>query len=590
MTGSSISPLAWDGFIMATKGYQVLARKWRPQAFSEVVAQDHITRTLQNAIRAGRIGHAYLFIGSRGIGKTTTARILAKALNCRSADSPTPDPCGTCENCVAIAEGRHMDVIEIDGASNNKVEDVREIRDQVRLTPSSARYKIYIIDEVHQLSSAAFNALLKTLEEPPEHAIFVLATTEAHKVPATIVSRCQRFDFRRVGQEDIVTLLRQILDQERIQYEDEALYAIARAADGGVRDSESILDQLISYCHDRITFQDVFDVLGLVDWQILHNLCDAIADRDIGMMLTLVDDVVVNGKDLGQFVQEILRYFRNLLVCKTAEAKKLLALPEDELLALDTRAKRFGFTQLIRLVEQFAALTNDFDSQVAQRVALETLLIRHAKVSVELSVDGILEKLVVLEQQRAGHHSGQPASVGAAAAAGPTAELEIVEAPPPPPASASAPAPAPRPAEGKPVRVTGKNLQRFWSKLTDVVQRDHSVLGVWLAQGQAERVEGDRLTVRFPAGHKAARDHVEQPDNRAAIERLLRELTANVTGFHTEFDATPEEAPESAELPFGGSVTPDEARAALAEPHIAQVVDVFKGRIVQVKRDAGGRD
>ncbi|MEA3366063.1 MAG: DNA polymerase III subunit gamma/tau, partial [Candidatus Hydrogenedentes bacterium] len=217
--------------MMAEGHYQVLARKWRPQTFGDVVGQQHITRALQNAIESERIGHAYLFIGSRGIGKTTTARILAKALNCLSSDMPTPNPCGECENCKSIAAGHNIDVLEIDGASNNSVEDVRQIRDNIRLVPSNSRYKIYVIDEVHQLSSSAFNALLKTLEEPPEHAVFILATTEAHKVPATIISRCQRYDFRRVGQEDISALLRQILKEEQVTCSEEALLAIARAAD-----------------------------------------------------------------------------------------------------------------------------------------------------------------------------------------------------------------------------------------------------------------------------------------------------------------------------------------------------------------------
>ncbi len=382
---------------MADSRYLVLARKWRPQSFDDVVGQDHITRTLKNAIASGRIHHAFLFIGSRGIGKTTTARILAKALNCLNSDEPTTEPCGECENCRSIGNGSNIDVIEIDGASNNGVDDVREIRDNIRMVPTHGRYKVYIIDEVHQLSVGAFNALLKTLEEPPAHAIFVLATTEAHKIPATIVSRCQRYDFRRVSIEKLVSLLREILDKENITATDEALHAIARAAEGGVRDSESILDELITYCGNEITFKDVFDVLGLVDWKVLHTLSDAIVRKDIAQLLLLVEEVVAGGKDLSQFVQEILRYYRNLLVCKTAESTSLLHLPEDELQEVRTHAARYTLTQLIRLVEQFAELTSGFDSQLAQRIALETLLIRLAKIGVEISVDTVLDKLLQLE-------------------------------------------------------------------------------------------------------------------------------------------------------------------------------------------------
>ena len=383
---------------MADARYLVFARKWRPQTFDDVVGQEHITRTMQNAITSGRIAHAFLFIGSRGIGKTTTARILAKALNCLSADGPTCQPCNTCENCRSISEGNCIDVIEIDGASNNSVDDVREIRENVRLTPAHARFKVYIIDEVHQLSSGAFNALLKTIEEPPPHAIFILATTESHKVPATIISRCQRFDFRRVSTEHICSLLRRILDKEAIHATDEALHAIARAAEGGVRDSESILDQLVSYCGNEITFKDVFDVLGLVDWDVLHGLCDAIHEKDIAKQLTIVESVVSEGKDLAQFVQDILRYYRNLLVCKAGGGKDVLALPDEEVGKMEERARRYTLTGLIRLVEQFAELTKGFDSQIAQRIAIETLLIRISRRTVEMSVDTIIEKIMQLTE------------------------------------------------------------------------------------------------------------------------------------------------------------------------------------------------
>ncbi|MCK5862014.1 MAG: DNA polymerase III subunit gamma/tau, partial [Candidatus Hydrogenedentes bacterium] len=287
---------------MAAEQYVAIARRWRPQAFDEVVGQDHITRTLTNAIASNRIHHAFLFIGSRGIGKTTTARILAKALNCTHTGDPTTEPCGKCENCISITAGNNIDVIEIDGASNNGVDDMREIRANIAMVPSSSRYKIYIIDEVHQLSNAAFNALLKTLEEPPPHAIFILATTEAHKIPDTIISRCQRYDFRRVAIKDIVTLLKNILNKEKRTATEEALYAIARIAEGGVRDSESILDELITYCEDEIKLEDVFDVLGLVEQQAFHDLCDAILAPDVTRQLEIIEDIVAAGKDLSQFI------------------------------------------------------------------------------------------------------------------------------------------------------------------------------------------------------------------------------------------------------------------------------------------------
>ncbi|MFP6581182.1 MAG: DNA polymerase III subunit gamma/tau [Candidatus Hydrogenedentota bacterium] len=480
------------------KHYLVLARKWRPQSFDDVVGQAHITRTLQNAIRSGRIHHAFLFIGSRGIGKTTSARILAKALNCTSSDGPTPEPCGTCPNCESIAAGTNMDVIEIDGASNNSVEDVRQIRENVRMVPSAARYKIYVIDEVHQLSIAAFNALLKTLEEPPAHAVFILATTEAHKIPATIISRCQRYDFRRVGVDDLKLLLRKILDAEGTACSDEALSAIARAADGGVRDSESILDQLMSYCEGEITFQDVFDVLGLVDWDVMHSLCRAIKEQDVTRLLEVVDDVVVSGKDLSQFVQDILRYFRNLLVCKSGGPKELLALPDEEIAIMQGWATQFTLTELIRLVEQFAELTNGYESQLAQRTALEAMLIKVSKRTVEMSVDTLLEKLALLQE-------GAPRNGGESKKKTPLTK----------------PRPIPAPESAVPV------------------------------------------TPKVPT------DHAPTIKQTAPI-------------------ATPETPPVAQEsddeAPVSESINPEARRKALEDPALANVVDVFKGRIVDIQK------
>jgi DNA polymerase-3 subunit gamma/tau len=433
---------------MADDHYQVLARRWRPQKFDDVVGQEHISRTLQNALRSGRISHAYLFVGSRGIGKTTSARILARCLNCRAFDAPTPEPCGQCDTCRSIAAGTNIDVIEIDGASNNSVEDVRQIRDNIRLVPSSSRYKIYVIDEVHQLSTAAFNALLKTLEEPPAHAVFILATTESHKIPATIISRCQRFDFRRVGIDSLVALLRRIVEAEGRSATPEALHAIARAADGGVRDAESILDQLLAYSDEELGYQDVNDVLGLVDWRTLHDLCDALAAGDVVRLMHIVDDVVAQGSDLTQFVQEILRYFRSLLILRAGAPAQLLALPEDEIAAMRDRAARYTLTQLIRLVEQFSDLSRGLDNQLAQRTALEALLIRISKRTVDVSLDSVLEKLSAL---RDGGDAAHPAAAGPGAA-------DPAPPKPAPPKKKSAPEASGAPAS--PARATQKRPAR----------------------------------------------------------------------------------------------------------------------------------
>jgi len=571
---------------MAEDHYLVLARKWRPQCFADVVGQEHITRTLQNAITAGRIGHAFLFIGSRGIGKTTTARVLAKALNCLATDGPTPQPCGQCANCVSIAEGRNMDVIEIDGASNNSVADVREIRENVRLVPSNARYKIYIIDEVHQLSSGAFNALLKTLEEPPVHAVFILATTEAHRIPATIISRCQRYDFRRVGLDALCVLLRRILDTEGVACTNEALYAIARAAEGGIRDAESILDQIMSYCEGRIEFQDVVDVLGLVRAEVLYDLCEAMLDKDIGRQLKTIEDVVVNGKDLSQFVSEILGHFRNLLVCKTANPKELLALPDEDIARLVKQSGRFSLTHLIRLVEQFAELTKGFDSQLAQRIALESTLIRISKVGIELSVDTVLEKLVQL-----GHGGIAPGSSGGACVGG--AGSPSVSAEPMGPAEVETEPDAPGRPEATaeaPTEVTAATLRIFWQKLVMRIKNEDLHLAVCLDRATPLRLDGAALVIQFREADARQRKTVEARQNLDRIERLLVEWTSNVTTLGVESAvAVPRDdepaAPQG--FPLGGHVSADRAREALKDPHVAKVVDAFKGRIVNVR---GGGD
>lgn len=585
---------------MAQEPYLVIARKWRPQSFEDVIGQQHITRTLQNAIRSGRIGHAFLFIGTRGVGKTTTARILAKALNCLSTDGPTPEPCGTCNNCVSIASGRNIDVAEIDGASNNGVENIREIRENVRMVPTSSRYKIYIIDEVHQLSAGAFNALLKTLEEPPEHALFVLATTEAHKVPATIVSRCQRYDFRRVGTEQVGDLLRRIIEKENVKCSEEALQAVARAADGSVRDGESILEQLISYCGDTITFADVFNVLGLVDWQVLHELSNAMLEHDVAKLLRIVEEVTVSGKDLSQFVQDILQYYRNLLVCKTADPKGLLALPEEDIAGMQAQAEQYRLSQLIKLVEQFAEVAKEFDSQIAQRIALEALLIRLAKVSVEVSVDDVLDKLAALGAggiRLDAPPGGPPANPKPAASAPELARAADPEqapsAPTPAPKrdAAAVPQPGPVPPQERPCEVVAApaslgEWQRLWPRVVETARDESFNLGILTGQAQPVSFEGGRLLLRFDSGHQRSAESLARPEIRAQFEAVLSGLAGVAVSFEVEVTGPPPETAEVAKQPSqaaGHSVPQDQVDLALQDPGVARVVEVFRGHIVQVK-------
>ncbi len=561
---------------MAAPKYMAIARKWRPQTFDEVVGQEHITRTLTNAIKSRRIHHAFLFIGSRGIGKTTTARILAKALNCTSADGPTVNPCNKCDNCLSISAGNNIDVIEIDGASNNGVEDVRNIRDNIRMVPTSGRYKIYMIDELHQLSLAAFNALLKTLEEPPPHAIFILATTEAHKIPATIISRCQRYDFRRVVVSDIVALLKKIIAKEKIKATEDALYAIARVAEGGVRDAQSVLDELISYCDDEITFKDVFEVLGLVDWQYFHALCDAMLAGDVARQLEIIEEVIAAGKDLSQFVEDILRYYRNLLVCLTVGSSELLLrLPEVEMEEMKKRSKRFSLIKLIKLVEQFADLVNGFDSQVAQRTALETLLIRLTRVDVEVSLDTVMEKLLLL---------GKGGIVSNVSTTGGSLS------PPNPPDAGPRTTATAAPAEKTRALLVGK-MDDSWHELVNRAGAINANLGIWLGRTHPLGVDEDGvLTLEFEAGAEKAWQYFQNKNNKDDLDNFLQAQTSNTRSAYLLQTLPPEEEspPSKTNKSKTKSVTrnapdsPKEYEQASRDPLIATILDEFKGVIVEI--------
>ena len=329
--------------------FLVTARKFRPSTFSEVVAQGHVVGTLLNSIKQGRIAHAYLFSGPRGVGKTSTARIFAKALNCPNAADG--EPCNTCDTCVEISQGRSIDVQEIDGASNNGVEQVRTIRDSVRYMPSRDRYKMYIIDEVHMLSKGAFNALLKTLEEPPPHAIFIFATTEAHKVPPTVISRCQRYDFRRINTDDIVAQLQHVCQHEGITAEDKALFAIARKGDGSMRDAESIFDQVVAFSGSDLSYEAVRQVLHVVDIEMYFRITELIISKDSSGGFAVADDVVMSGYDIQDFLTGLEEHFRNLLVVRSTGGTALIEAPEDVKGRYRETAEQFSEGDLLRLLK-----------------------------------------------------------------------------------------------------------------------------------------------------------------------------------------------------------------------------------------------
>ncbi len=377
--------------------YLVIARKWRPKTFSEVVGQQHVTITLENAIKNNRIASAYLFSGPRGVGKTTTARILAKALNCETG--PTVTPCNTCVPCKEISEGRSMDVLEIDGASNRGIDEIRSLRESTRYTPSSLRFKIYIIDEVHMLTTEAFNALLKTLEEPPPHVKFIFATTEVNKVPATILSRCQRFDFRRIPVEQIVEQLQTICEAENIKIDREALYLIAKKSEGCMRDSQSLLDQVISFSGNEIKEADVISLLGMIDQDLYFEISQAIADKNLAELAQIAQRIYEQGYDTNDLISGLIEHFHNLLIMKTTGATDHLVAAQGQLRQYEQEAARFGETDLIRIVQLLTETAAAIKRSVNPHIQFETLLFRLAKLPSSTELQQLLDDLQELKKK-----------------------------------------------------------------------------------------------------------------------------------------------------------------------------------------------
>lgn len=383
-------------YLLRLMGYEVLARKWRPQVFADVVGQDHVTQTLNNAIKNDRLAHAYLFVGPRGTGKTTTARILAKALNCQNRQGA--EPCNACDSCKEILKGSSLDVIEIDGASNRGIDNIKELRDNVRYAPIRGPFKIYIIDEVHMLTREAFNAILKTLEEPPPHVKFFFATTEPQKVLTTILSRCQRFDLRRISIADITAQLLKIANAEGIKISADALLAIARGAEGGLRDAESALDQLVSFRGKTIEEADVLSVFGLISRAQLEGLADAILDGNIPSIIETIAGIDASGKDMQRVVLELLDQFRNLLIILHAGNRAAeFDLPETQIDTLKKQAAKSSDGRLLRIIELLIDADSRMRYALSKRTMLETALIRASRAATVATIDELMKQVVALK-------------------------------------------------------------------------------------------------------------------------------------------------------------------------------------------------
>lgn len=379
--------------------YTALYRKFRPAVFEDVKGQDHIVTTLKNQIQANRIGHAYLFCGTRGTGKTSVAKIFAKAVNCENPVDGSP--CGKCSICEAIAKGSSMNVIEIDAASNNGVDNIREIRNEVEYSPTTGKYKVYIIDEVHMLSMGAFNALLKTLEEPPSYVIFILATTEVHKIPITILSRCQRYDFRRISIETISDRMKELLDTEGQEYEDKAVRYVAKMGDGSMRDALSLLDQCIAFhIGECLTYDKVLEVLGAVDTEVFTQMFGYIIKKDISSLMQMVENIIMQGRELTQFVNEFTWYFRNLLLIQGSDnMEDVLDVSAEQLDSLKESSKLADADTLIRYIRIFSDLSNEMKYASQKRILLEVALIKLCKPQMQQDSSAILERIKQIEER-----------------------------------------------------------------------------------------------------------------------------------------------------------------------------------------------
>jgi DNA polymerase-3 subunit gamma/tau len=545
--------------------YRVFARKYRPQTFDEVVGQDHITRTLQNAVAANRLAQAYLFVGPRGIGKTSTARILAKALNC--VNGPTTTPCGICDACKEITDGRSLDVIEIDGASNNGVENIRDLRDNAAYAPARGPFKIYLIDEVHMLSTGAFNALLKTLEEPPPHVKFIFATTEAQKLPATITSRCQRFDLRRIPTNLIAKHLLFIAESEKIALDPAAAEAIGRGAEGGLRDAESMLDQMVAFCGDNIRELDVMDVFGFTAKETVTGLADALFAREASVALEIVAAQSEAGKDLSRLTSELIAHLRDLLVAAAAGTP-----------ASVSQGK------LLDLVDHFGEAETRMKWVADKKLQLDVAVIKALHLIDETSLTDVIEALTCIGS------GGQPRSTATPAPAKRTAEAPRPAAPvqakppapapldPPPRPKTPEPSAAPTAAEEE-ADVSASNI---WDKLAGALAKESFIRFGWLNEGVFERLEGGNLFVRFPAASKENSESIWMEKGFKDLESNLTRALARPIRLVWEWDKSLEvppepERPREPEPAFRAEEEPEPAEAPVpAEPSAADRLEDFK--------------
>lgn len=578
--------------------YLVLARKWRPQTFSDLVGQEHVSQTLKNAIDGGRVAHAFLFTGARGVGKTSSARILAKALNCESGLSV--EPCNVCSACLEITEGNSVDVFEIDGASNTGVDDIRELRDNIKYLPSRSRYKIFIIDEVHMLTTNAFNALLKTLEEPPPHVKFIFATTEPHKVPITILSRCQRFDFKRIALPRIVARLRYIVDREAVAVSDEALAVVARKGDGSMRDALSTLDQVLAFCGDSVADDQVASLLGVVDRRLVLEACRAVLEGEVRGVLEMLARVDAFGYSMRQFCQETIDRFRGMLILRAvAEPGDLLEISLAELEELRALGAKCSPADL----QRHLAILLKAEAELAQasfpRLILEMALIKMATLAPAIPVQELLARLAALEgAPRAPLSPGAPrgeapAPVAPRPAVAPPPQGAPRPAPAAPPATApagagggAAAAPSPAVPPAAPAAASGCDGGDLWGSLVAFVKGKKPMFGAEMEQLHPVQVSRELLEIGCLAGSYQLR-RLQDPEQMAELKGLAQAHFGAPTVVRiTVLKEVPPDAPptlsEKKSLE-NARHTAQLRHEAEAHPLVAAAVALFDGEIAGVK-------
>ena len=514
--------------------YTVFALKWRPQDFESVVGQDHIVGTLKNAIQKNRLANAYLFTGPRGVGKTSTARILAKALNCK--EGPTVKPCQKCSSCLGINQGNSLDVIEIDGASNRGIDEIRALRENVKFSPTQGKYKVYIIDEVHQITPDGFNALLKTLEEPPEFVKFIFATTHPQKVMPTIISRCQRMDFRRITVIEIISQLEKIILEEKAAVDKEVLFAVAKSSDGSLRDAESILDQLVSFSQGSVSLKDAISVLGMVEQDVLFSLTDKIIQKDPQGALKLFNEIIDDGKDPGVFLVNLIEHFRNLMVSKVSKADtKLVDLPQE---VCDRLFKQSQSLSLEDIFSTFNILvgTQEMAKRLdSQRIPLEISLVRLAY------------------SRPAGEKPKIPAP-GKEEQAHPEETVKDVV-----PEESS---PAQIPKEHKTVSLD--QVKDVWNNIVSSLAGIKMSVSTYLSEGEPTKMQGNILTIAFPKNYSLYKESLEKKENRALIEKAASDLC------NTEL-----------RINFILAAQAKQEQDARSNPFIQTALEMFGGRVVK---------